>query len=308
MLSAVAERLLALAASGRRGGVIINEHTPSRADLGRHVDVLGRHFDFVHHDELLARLARPRPRPFCLLTFDDGKLSNATEAAPELTRLGVPAVFFVVTRYLRDGAPLWFDRYKALQRTLGRPPMGLEPDVVKSLPHALLEERLERACARHGVALEPHPDVQPMTWEQARALGRAGFTIGAHTLRHPILTCESEPEALRQIAESVADVRAELGAPCATFAFPNGNYTARLAQHALACGVATVHTTEPLWADARFPPWRLPRVQLHPGQSAEKAAIKLAVAATGRVLADPNGTGRRVYRRIQRLARRSAHG
>jgi len=286
--------------------VIINEHTPSRTDLRLHIEVLGRHFDFIHHDELLSRLARVCRRPFCLLTFDDGKLSNATEAAPELERLGVPAVFFVVTRYLRDGTPLWFDRYKALRQTLGRAPAGLEPDIVKALPHALLEERLDRACAHYGVALEPHADLQPMTWEQARGLSRKGFTIGAHTLRHPILTCESEPEALNQIAESIADVRAELGAPCTTFAFPNGNYTARLAQHALACGVATSHTTEPLWVNAGFPPWRLPRVQLHPRQGGNRVALKLAVAATGRVLEDPNGTGW-VYRRIQRLAHRSAH-
>jgi peptidoglycan/xylan/chitin deacetylase (PgdA/CDA1 family) len=307
MMRVVSERLLALAASGRRGGVIINEHTPSRDDLRAHVEVLGRHFDFIHHDDLLARLARPRARPFCLLTFDDGKLSNATDAGPELTRLGVPGVFFVVTRYLRDGTPLWFDRYKVLRTRLGRAPEGLEPEVVKSLPHALIEERLDRACARHGIGLEPHPDFQPMTWEQARALARAGFTIGAHTLRHPILTCETESEALRQIAESIADVQAELGMPCATFAFPNGNYTAQLARHALGCGVATVHTTEPLWVDGGFPAWRLPRVQLHPGQSETKVALKLAVAATGCVLEDPNGTGR-VYRRIERLARRRSHG
>ena len=43
-------------------------------------------------------------------------MSNATETAPELTRLGVPAVFYVVTSFLSNGDPLWFDRYGALRR------------------------------------------------------------------------------------------------------------------------------------------------------------------------------------------------
>jgi len=96
----------------------------------------------------------------------------------------------------------------------------------------------------------------------------------------------------------------QVGTPCRTFAFPNGNYTAALAQHALKCGVRTVMTTEPMWADRRFPIWRLPRVQLFAGQSRRKIDLKLAMAATGRVLANPDDTGR-LYRRIVRLNRDS---
>jgi peptidoglycan/xylan/chitin deacetylase (PgdA/CDA1 family) len=299
--------LLQLAKTLRKGGVIINEHTPSRAELRRHVEMLGRSFTFIHHDDLPERISRPRGRPFCLLSFDDGKRSNATEVAPELERLGVPAVFYVVTCFLNDGTVLWFDRYKALLDAIGHAPVGLEPDIVKWLPHAMLQERLDRACMRHGVALDMNDDVRPMTWDQARSLAREGFTIGAHGPRHETLTCEPEPDALGHIEQSIAEVTFELGAPCVTFAFTNGNYTARLAQHAIRCGVRTVLTTEPLWVDGRCPLWRLPRLQLHPGQGVSKMELKLAIAATGLWLADPNGTGR-IYRKIQRLARRPSDG
>ena len=110
---------------------------------------------------------------------------------------------------------------------------------------------------------------------------------------------ESESDALRGIERSIADVSARTGAPCATFAFPNGNYTAGLAQHALECGVSTVMTTEPMWAGTHFPPWRLPRLQLFGPQSRLKIDLKLALAATGHVLANPDGTGR-LYRKITR--------
>src|SRR6266542_1896036 len=85
-----------------KAGVIINEHTLTALQTHRHVNVLGRWFDFIHHDQLLDRIQRPRARPFCLLTFDDGKQSGYTETAPELERLGVPAVFYVTTRFLSE--------------------------------------------------------------------------------------------------------------------------------------------------------------------------------------------------------------
>src|SRR5262249_44214162 len=95
--------------------------------------------------------------------------------------------------------------------------------------------------------------------DETRALARRGFTIGAHSLRHTILPRETEVVALSDIERSIAEVSAELGTRCATFAFPNGNYTARLARHALACGARTALTTEPMWVNDRFPFGRFPR-------------------------------------------------
>jgi len=128
-------------------------------------------------------------------------------------------------------------------------------------------------------------------------MARRGFTLGAHGFNHTILTCESEADALFEIRQSVEDVKREIG-ECLTFAFPNGNYTRRLAQHALECGVETIMTTEPMWVDSSFPLWRLPRVQFEDWHGRARIELKLAVAATGRLLANPDGTGRR-YRKYK---------
>jgi peptidoglycan/xylan/chitin deacetylase (PgdA/CDA1 family) len=285
--------LLALSRQAKRGGVIINEHTLTAAQTRRHVEVLRRWFDFIHLDDLPRRLARPDRRRFCLLTFDDGKRSNATETAPELARLGVPAVFYVTTEFLTTGAPLWFDRQKALVRALGHCPAGLELETLKQLPFAALKERLDRACTQFGVRLEmTSEDIRPMSWEDARSLSRRGFSIGAHGLTHSILTRETQANACAEIELSLAKVSSELGAPCDTFAFPNGNYTGELAQHALNCGARTVMTTEPMWADRRSALWRLPRIQLFGEFDRARIELKIALAALGGVLANPDGTGR----------------
>jgi len=293
MLPLITRCLLRLASRGQRGGVIINEHTLTKTQTRLHVEVLRRCFDFIHLDELPRRLAQPGRRPFCLMTFDDGKRSNATEAAPELERLGVPAFFYLPTDFLNQGSPLWFDRHRSLVQSLGYCPAGLELETLKQLPFATLSERLERACARHGVTPElDSEDVRPMSWDEARDLSRRGFGIGAHGCRHAILTRESIENARAEIEQSLAVVSSELGAPCTSFAFPNGNYTAELAQHARDCGARTVMTTDPMWVDSYCALWRLPRIQLFGEFTRTRIELKIAVAALRGVLPNPNGTGR----------------
>jgi peptidoglycan/xylan/chitin deacetylase (PgdA/CDA1 family) len=297
MLSAAGSIAMALAARFKDGGLIVNEHTLTREQTRVHAEALGRWFDFIHPDELPERLTRRAKRPFCLLTFDDGKRSNATETAPELERLGIPACFSVVTGFLGGQAPLWFDLYALLKKELGTLPPGLSPRAVKQLPRDLLAERIERACRRYGVRADPDDDhVASMTWDQVRDLRRRGFGIGAHGV-------ETREDALEEISRSIARVSAETGEQCASFAFPNGNYTAELARHAMSCGVRMVMTTEPTWADAGFPLWRLPRVQLFGGQDRGTIELKVAVSATGRILKSGDGNGM-IYREINRLSKR----
>ena len=303
MLNFAGTLSLALARHFRTGGIIANEHVLDRDQTLRHVKLLGRWFDFIQLNELPERLGRRGKRPFCLLTFDDGKRSNATVVAPELKKLGVPAVFFIVASSLDCQKPLWFDRQKALRRKLGNLPGALQLRTLKRLPYSLLVNRLDCACAQYGVDADLNDDdVGLMTWEQARSLHRSGFSIGAHGFTHAILTRETRAAAFESIKKSIAMVQEEIGAPCSSFAFPNGNYTAELAQHAMRCGVKMVMTTEPTWADQSFELWRLPRLQFFRTDSPGKIKIKIAAAASGLVLNNPDGTGK-AYRAINRLVR-----
>jgi len=284
-------------ASARRG-VVVCGHTLTASQTRAQVEHLARWFDFIHHDDLADRVARPRGRPFCLLTFDDGKRSNATTIAPELERLGVPAVFYVVTRFLRDGRPLWFDRQQALVRALGQEPPGLDQATLKLLPLATIEARLDAACAEHRVTVDAESDdVRAMSWDEARDLARRGFTIGAHSLSHAIMTNEPEASAMSDIEQSIAEVSAEIGTRCSSYAFPNGNHTERLARHAVAAGVSSVMTTDPTWVDDRWQAWCVPRVQLFGEQGRFAVEAKLAVAAVGGILRNPDGSGRGYPRR-----------
>ncbi len=274
--------------------MIINEHALSRAQTSFHVKVLRRWFDFIALADLPNRLAQPASRPFCLLTFDDGKRCNFSETAPELERLGVPAVFYVTTMPLTTGSCLWFDVRNQLVKAVGHCPAGLDLESLKQLPFERLMERLERACAdcqfKPG---EGADDARPMSWDEARSLKQRGFTIGAHGVTHAILTHEPRKRALAEIEESLARVTAELGVPCTTFAFPNGNYDAVLTLHALMRGATTIMTTDPAWVDGSACLWRLPRVQLFENFSRARIESKIALAAFKGALANPNGSRRK---------------
>lgn len=285
--------LLVLARRLKRGGVVINGHTLTQNQLRRQLDVLERWFDFISLEELPRRMKTPGARPFCLLTFDDGKHSHFTEMAPELESRRVPAVFYVTTRPLSTGSSLWFDRRDQLIGKLGYCPGELELAAMKRLPFDRLMERLDRACARHGFTPDNEAgDSRPMSWAEARSLAARGFTIGAHGQTHAILTNETKGRAYAEIEQSLAAVSSKLGAPCRTFAFPNGNYTPELARHAFHCGAASVMTTEPMWLDPGFPFWRLPRIQLFGEFTPAQIELKIALAAVPGLLTNPDGSGR----------------
>jgi peptidoglycan/xylan/chitin deacetylase (PgdA/CDA1 family) len=294
MLHFATSFFLALACKLKRGGVVINGHTLTpRSQTRFQLEVLGRWFDFIRVEDLPRRLMNPARRPFCLLTFDDGKRNNFTEIMPELELRRVPAIFYVTTGPVSTGASFWFDRHEQLVRHLGHCPAGLELQTLKKLPFDLLTERLDRACARYGFTPDNEAeDFRPMSWDEARDLARRGFTIGAHSETHAILTNETKERALAEIESSLAKVSSELGAPCTTFAFPNGNYTTELTQHALRCGATTVMTTEPTWMDRRSSFEQIPRIQLFSGFTRAKIELKIALAAWPGVLANPNGPGR----------------
>src|SRR5262249_26940696 len=74
----------------------------SRAMFERHVEWIGRHFEFVSIDEIGAHLESGEPftHPVATITFDDGYRDVYEHAVPTLMRIGAAASVFVVTEQL----------------------------------------------------------------------------------------------------------------------------------------------------------------------------------------------------------------
>ncbi len=90
----------------------------------------------------------------------------------------------------------------------------------------------------------------------------------------------------------MAEVSAQTGLQCTTFAWPNGNYDLELAEYAVRCGASSLMTTNPTWVERNCSLWHLPRVQLFGVSSRTHIESKIALAAFRGILSNPNGSGR----------------
>jgi peptidoglycan/xylan/chitin deacetylase (PgdA/CDA1 family) len=89
----------------------------TRDGLRAQLDLLGRSWEFVSRDELLAAVAGEAtlPERACAVTFDDGLRCQAELAVPVLEELGVPAIFFVPGKPVAEGRVLHVHKVHAIR-------------------------------------------------------------------------------------------------------------------------------------------------------------------------------------------------
>lgn len=217
------------------------------ATFREQVRFLATHCDPIGVDQLENRLHARRPS--VLVTLDDGYRDGVEVALPILREQGVPATFFLTTGFLDRTASAWWDEIAwmvahspdgpAVARARCRAAFGLaggaEEDVVdavirqyQQLPLYSQQPFLERLAklTRSGRRPPHDDDGDWMRWDDARQLVRAGMTIGAHTVTHPVLASLSSERQREEIVGSLARIEQELGRRPQVFSYPVG---ARLA-------------------------------------------------------------------------------
>ncbi len=214
---------------------------PDRDLFAIQMEALASHFRVLPLDEAVQRLAAGElePRSACV-TFDDGYEDNYTIALPVLRDAGLSATFFVATGFI-DGGRMWNDsvieavrRFDSGRVDLERFGLGeltltdvqsrrdaLEALLTKTkyLPPAERATIATDIAALAGVPADWSP---MMTSEQVAGLSRAGMTIGAHTVSHPLLSTLDDEAARAEVERSKADLESIIGGEVSLFAYPNG--------------------------------------------------------------------------------------
>lgn len=220
--------------AANEGGTAADDHKHVGENLFRaHLQLLAAHRTVVPLSTLVdALLSRAECRGMVAITFDDGYLNNAQCAAPMLRQYSMSATFFLATGFIGASRWAWTDRLEYVLATApglgtGRPALLRQlKKELKALDWKLAEERVAALSAHYGVPdRAPHGQYRFMSWDDARALVRQGFEVGAHTVNHAILSRVALSEATAEILDSQARVKAETGTCSSTFCYPNGKQT-----------------------------------------------------------------------------------
>lgn len=222
----------------------------TQAQFRRQVETLARYGTPIGVSDLLRAIeGGTLPKNPVMVTFDDGYRSCHDVALPILRELGVPATFFISTSFITERRLYWWERISLLLGAAPRDrgsigyPRPLELDrrdpglrdrlnaIIKTEASLDLERFLGEVAAALGVEWGPeiearHADEMIMTWDEIRALAKAGMDIESHTRRHRVLQT-LPPEALEdELAGSRRELEAQIGRPVRVIAYPVGRRVA----------------------------------------------------------------------------------
>jgi len=260
------------------------DYTLRRDLFVRALAFFGAHYNVVSLQDVLdaRRGGRRLPPRALLLTFDDGWADNADHALPELQRVGMPAVMFVVADAVGRRQPFWQERLIAAWR-LGRirvadvsAAMGIdnalpaEADTehelaalraliarIEALPPANRESLLATFDASMDDGLRHMVDT-----DELAGLRAGGVDLGLHGKRHVRMTeAEDLDSELAGAREALRRVLGDADASrMTTMSFPHGVYDMAIAERALQAGYELLFTSEPvLNPTAGAPGWLLGR-------------------------------------------------
>jgi peptidoglycan/xylan/chitin deacetylase (PgdA/CDA1 family) len=243
---------------------------------------LARYYRVLTVEDLVDRAhSGDVPRNAIALTFDDGYRDNLTHAAPILARHRVPATIFLTTGLIGSGPLPWFDRLALAIKGSPRASVTVAPHLTLSL--MTVAERLraldvtlghlkcladrERRESLDRLLTEldaPAGDAKGvmLSWDDVHALRGLGFSVGAHTVSHPILSRLTPAQAWEEIHGSKVAVERALGVPVRGFAYPNGgpeDYTGATVQMVRDAGFACAVTTRRGLNSSDTPPFELRR-------------------------------------------------
>lgn len=235
----------------------------SRETFRRHCEMLKKAYDVVSLETAMYFLSGERrvKRPLAVITFDDGYLDFYEEAFPVLNEFGLPATVFLPTDCIGQDKPLAHDRiYWLLKQAFERKipienilkKAGISPtknrlkltEAFVYLPNALREKVITELEKELG-DFDVYPrEYRLLNWEQVREMSRKGISFGGHTANHVVLTLENETEMEAEIFASKKELEKQLNREITTFAYPNGEYNAKIRQIIANAGYKVAVTTE----------------------------------------------------------------
>jgi len=219
---------------------IISDHI-DEAVFSWQMSLIAKHFNVMRLTEAVERLkTNSLPTRALCITFDDGYADNYSVALPILKKMNLCATFFIATGFL-NGGRMWNDTLiEAVRRVKGDSldmrQLGLDVydtttdqarrctiyQLIKKLKYFQIDQRNDKIDEIKEFIGEALPNNLMMNDAQVKDLYDQGMDIGGHTVCHPILSRISDKQAEEEIITNKQVLEEIIGAPLASFAYPNG--------------------------------------------------------------------------------------
>lgn len=266
----------------------VADATPSQ--FRRQIETLARYGTVIGIDELIRAVdGAPLPKNPVMITFDDGYKSCHDVALPILRAVGVRATFFISTAYVSERRLYWWEqialllsqsrvkqvtlRYpKPLELAIGDPKLHYKlTAIIKDTPQLDLVrflDELSRAL-RVDWTVETERDYCDgliMTWDQIRALARAGMDVESHTRRHRVLQTLAPEQLADELVGSRVELEQQLGRPVRALAYPVGrripdpSIRKAIADAGYKIGMTNASGVNRLWPGTRLDPFDIHRL------------------------------------------------
>jgi len=211
----------------------------------RHMELVAREFHPVTLEDILlfVKGGKILPPRAVAVTFDDGYLDNLEVAAPVLSRFGISAAFYLTVGMIGQPEAPWFSRVRhafmttsctkwnsslaRISRDISSPPardaaLLAAYDICAPLVDQAQEEAVRNIENELQVRRVVPEHRLMMTWDEAKALRRAGHIVGSHTLTHPNVAHVADSGAQQaELVESKSRMEKNLGEPVVHFSYPH---------------------------------------------------------------------------------------
>jgi peptidoglycan/xylan/chitin deacetylase (PgdA/CDA1 family) len=252
-----------------------------------HLRFLTTHFELLGFQQLLTKWSVgdwDSSERYCAITFDDGWLDNYRYAYPLLRAYAAPATIFLPTDLVASGAWLWSDRLGNLLRRRG---VGTPDDWDAMIEEAKPLPDAERTAMIDGIESAVGDQLPSgrrfVDWDEVRDMSRHGVGFASHTATHANLARLSGEALDRELREPLDALRREAVNHVPVLAYPNGDYTAAVADAARAAGYrAAVTVRRGLESGAPTDWFQLKRIAVHDEVSGTGPALALHIGRQGR--------------------------
>jgi peptidoglycan/xylan/chitin deacetylase (PgdA/CDA1 family) len=195
--------------------------------------------DLLHLKKIIVNREKPKKNLF-FISFDDGLSEFYTNAAPVLTKMGIPATCFLNSAFIDNKglfyrymisilieeiqkhkeSPGFWKEFHALKEQFGIP-KGYYRTVLLNTDQNN-SPFIHAAAKLTGVDFREYLKVKRpyLTQEQIGELIQKGFTFGSHSIDHPNFNLLPFEERIKQAVQSTKEVTERFSLAYKIFAFP----------------------------------------------------------------------------------------